>query len=155
MSYFLVTLRHPHIDCGHIPKLSSMAKLRLFLPSLSTMQALDGEPGSDCGGLVTQLLQPHGLYSARLLCPWDSPGKNTGVGLPFPTSGDLPNPGIKPRSPALQADSLPTESPRKPQFPTLCLPIAFPAFSVKRSEKHVLKKPPCRTCSGPVATWPD
>ena len=30
-------------------------------------------------------------------------------GLPFPSSGYLPNPGIKPRSPALQADSLPTE----------------------------------------------
>ena len=25
-------------------------------------------------------LQPHGLQPARLLCPWDSPGKNTGVG---------------------------------------------------------------------------
>ena len=25
-------------------------------------------------------LQPHGLLSARLLCPWDFPGKNTGVG---------------------------------------------------------------------------
>ena len=31
--------------------------------------------------------------------------------LPFPTPGDLPNPGIKPRSPALQADALPSESP--------------------------------------------
>ena len=30
-------------------------------------------------------------------------------GLPFSSSGDLPNPGIEPRSPALQADSLPTE----------------------------------------------
>ena len=30
-------------------------------------------------------------------------------GLPFPAPGDLPNPGIKPRSPTLQADSLPTE----------------------------------------------
>ena len=30
-------------------------------------------------------------------------------GLPFPSLGDLPNPGIKPRSPALQADSFPTE----------------------------------------------
>ena len=29
--------------------------------------------------------------------------------LPFPSPGDLPNPGIKPGSPALQADSLPTE----------------------------------------------
>ena len=30
-------------------------------------------------------------------------------GLPFPSPGDLPNPGIEPRSPALQADSLLTE----------------------------------------------
>ena len=27
-----------------------------------------------------RLLRPHGLWPARLLCPWDSPGKNTGVG---------------------------------------------------------------------------
>ena len=45
----------------------------------------------------------------RLLCPWDSPGKNTGVGCHFLLQGDLPNPGIEPGSPALQADSLPTE----------------------------------------------
>ena len=36
-------------------------------------------------------------------------------GLPFPSPGDLPNPGIKPRSPALQADSLPSEPPGKPR----------------------------------------
>ena len=36
-------------------------------------------------------------------------------GLPFPSPGDLPNPGIKPRSPALQADVLPSEPPGKPQ----------------------------------------
>ena len=30
-------------------------------------------------------------------------------GLPFPSPGDLPYPGIEPGSPALQADSLPTE----------------------------------------------
>ena len=29
------------------------------------------------------LLWPHGLWPARLLCPWDSPGKNTGVGCHF------------------------------------------------------------------------
>ena len=32
-------------------------------------------------------------------------------GLPFPPPGDLPDPGIKPRSPASQADSLPSEPP--------------------------------------------
>ena len=35
-------------------------------------------------------------------------------GLPFPSPGDLPDPGIKPRSPALQADALPSEPPGKP-----------------------------------------
>ena len=34
-------------------------------------------------------------------------------GLPFPSPGDLPNPGIKPRSPALQADALTSEPPGK------------------------------------------
>ena len=32
-------------------------------------------------------------------------------GLPFPFPGDLPDPGIEPRSPTLQADSLPAEPP--------------------------------------------
>ena len=35
-------------------------------------------------------------------------------GLPFPSPGDLPNPGIEPRSPTLQADALPSEPPGKP-----------------------------------------
>ena len=36
-------------------------------------------------------------------------------GLPFPFPGDLPNTGIKPRSPALQVDSLPAEPEGKPK----------------------------------------
>ena len=35
-------------------------------------------------------------------------------GLPFPSPGDLPNPGIKPVSPALQTDALPSEPLGKP-----------------------------------------
>ena len=35
-------------------------------------------------------------------------------GLPFPSPGDLPNPGIEPGSPALQADALSSEPPGKP-----------------------------------------
>ena len=35
-------------------------------------------------------------------------------GLPFPSPGDLPDPGNKPRSPALQADTLLSEPPGKP-----------------------------------------
>ena len=35
-------------------------------------------------------------------------------GLLFPSPGDLPDPGIEPRSPTLQADTLPSEPPGKP-----------------------------------------
>ena len=49
-----------------------------------------------------------------ILCPWDSPGKNTGVGCHFPSPGDLPDPGIKPGSPAFQADALTSKPPGKP-----------------------------------------
>ena len=54
--------------------------------------------------VVSNSLRPHGLYS-----PWNSPGQNTGVGSLSLSPGDLPNSEVKPRSPALQADSLPTE----------------------------------------------
>ena len=37
-------------------------------------------------------------------------------GLPFASPGDLPNRGNKPRSPALQADTLPSEPPGKPMY---------------------------------------
>ena len=37
-------------------------------------------------------------------------------GLPFPSSEDLPNPGIEPASPALQADTLLSEPPGKPML---------------------------------------
>ena len=36
-------------------------------------------------------------------------------GLPFPSPGDLPNPGTEPGSPALQTDALPSEPPGKPK----------------------------------------
>ena len=39
-------------------------------------------------------------------------------GLPFPSPGDLPHPGIEPRSPALQADALTSEPPGKPAWAT-------------------------------------
>ena len=36
-------------------------------------------------------------------------------GLPFPSPGDLPDPGIEPRSPALESDALTSEPPGKPK----------------------------------------
>ena len=44
-------------------------------------------------------LQPHGLKPARLLCPWDSPGKNTGVVSHFLLQGIFPTQGSNPGLP--------------------------------------------------------
>ena len=38
-------------------------------------------------------LRPHGLYPASLLCPWDFPGKNIGVGCHFLLQGIFPTQG--------------------------------------------------------------
>ena len=61
--------------------------------------------------VVSDSWQTHGLYPARLLCPWGFPQQEYWSGLPSPPPGDFPNPGIEPKSPALQTDSLPSEPP--------------------------------------------
>ena len=56
---------------------------------------------------MSNSLQPHGQYPTMFLCPWNSPGKDTTVGcLSLHQGISMTDPGIKPRSPSLQADSL-------------------------------------------------
>ena len=60
--------------------------------------------------VVSNSLQPHGLKPARLLCPWGFSRQECWSGLPFPSPGNLPDPGIiKPGSPVLQVFTLPSE----------------------------------------------
>ena len=59
--------------------------------------------------VVFRSLRPCGLQPSKFLCPWDSPGQEYWSGLPCPPPRDLPDPRIEPSSPALQADSLPSE----------------------------------------------
>ena len=63
--------------------------------------------------VVSDSLRPYGLQPARLLCPWDSPGKNAGVGCPAVPQGILPTPGSNPHlltSPALVSRFLSTSA---------------------------------------------
>ena len=59
--------------------------------------------------VVSDSLQPHLLQPTRFLCPWRFSRQEDWSELPFPSPRDLPNPGIKSRSPELQADSLSSE----------------------------------------------
>ena len=49
---------------------------------------------------VSDSLQLHGLWPSRLLCPWDSLGKNTGVGCHALLQGILPTQGQHPINPS-------------------------------------------------------
>ena len=62
------------------------------------------------------LCDPIDCSLTRLLHPWDFPGKGTVVGCHFLLQGNLPDPGIKPGSPTLQADALSSEPPGKPNY---------------------------------------
>ena len=53
--------------------------------------------------------------TASPLCPWGFSRQEYWSGLPCLPPGDLPNPGIEPRSPSLQAGSLRSEPPEKPK----------------------------------------
>ena len=53
---------------------------------------------------MSNSLQPHGLHS-----PWNSPGQDTGASSCSLPQGNLPNPGIEPRPPALEGKMLTTD----------------------------------------------
>ena len=57
--------------------------------------------------------QPVGYSPPGFSVHGDSPGKNSS-GLPCPPPGDLPNPGIEPKSPTLRVNYLPYKPPGKP-----------------------------------------
>ena len=62
-------------------------------------------------------------------------------GLSCPPSGDLPNPGIKPRSPTLHTDSLPFEAPGSPDAKTFFFSVYLKSISVAcafQTELHIL-----------------
>ena len=61
---------------------------------------------SESCSVVSDSLRPRGLS------PWNSPGQNTRVGIL--SLGNIPHPGIEPRSPTPQGDSLPAEPQGKP-----------------------------------------
>ena len=67
-----------------------------YLGSFTDSGLLECESESVNRSVVSDSLQPHGLYSASLLCPWNSPGKATGVGCHFLLQGIFLTQGLSP-----------------------------------------------------------
>ena len=91
--------------------------------------------------VVSNSLRPHVLLPARLFCPQDTPGKNTGVGCHFSSPEDLPYPGIEPRSPTLQEDF----------FTIWATRLYFPFNSLKMSSSLVSALSPF--CTDSDKSW--
>ena len=88
---------------------------------------------------MSNSLQPHGLKPTRLLCSWDFPGKNTGVGSHSLLQKIFLIQGSNPclLSPALQADSLWSEPPGKPGFCIKMFSIALFKVEEKVSKLNI------------------
>ena len=65
-------------------------------------------------------------WTVARLVPMEFSREEYRSGLPFPSPGDLPDPGIESGSPTLPADSLPSEPPGKPNHWSLVVNLASP-----------------------------
>ena len=91
---FLVLFHNLHFWAPSWMCHSLKPKLVTSLSFLSVLVQSEGETVS-CS-FTSDSLRPHRLYPTRLLCPWDSPGKNTGVGSHSLLQGSVPIQGLNP-----------------------------------------------------------
>ena len=100
MTIILINIKNDDITIAIIYCLPKFSKLSIVL-IINTLLLFSRYVMSDS-------LQPHRLaYQAPL--SMEFPRQEYWSGLPFPSPGNLPHPGIELRSPALQVDSLPSE----------------------------------------------
>ena len=86
--------------------------------------------------IVSSSLRSRGLLPARLLCPWDFPGKNTEVGYHFLLQGIFPTQRLKPHLPHWQMDSLPQNLILSPECSLMILKLFRSKF---QKEKYNLE----------------
>ena len=102
-------------DGGPYPALASASHPGGFPGAPHSEPATPRHPLCSVTLVMSKSVGPRRLKPPRLLCPWHSPGRNSGGGCHALFQGGLPNPGIEPLSlslPQWQAGSLPLAPPR-------------------------------------------
>ena len=100
--YVYLKITHYARLCNKIHKIMEEIKLGINIQTpiqwhIGKKKKIRDDTKSESVGhsVKSDSFQTHGLQPSRLLSPWNSPGKNTGVGSqPFTSPGDLPNPGF-------------------------------------------------------------
>ena len=126
-AFFIVQLSHPYMTTGKsiaLTRRTFVDKVMCLLFNMWSRLVITFLPRSKCPSClgvplwaVSDSLQPHGLQPARLLCPWDSPGKNPGVSCHALFQGISPAQAQNPHLLCLlhwQAGSLPLAQLGKP-----------------------------------------
>ena len=90
---FCVSLNYLTISCNYI--IDDFITF-VFNLSVSFISGWSTVSVSVSRSVVPDSLRPHGLQSTRLLCPWDFPDKDTGVGCHFLLQGIFPTQGSNP-----------------------------------------------------------
>ena len=118
---------------------------------------------------MSDSLRPRGAWPTRLLCPWDPPSKNTGVGCHTLPQGDLPDPGIEPTapvSPVLAGVFFTTEPPGKPRLccyfgvngSLVCITcmvwLSLPEAACRDLQGKRSRSPPSEGDGGKTLDWP-
>ena len=87
--------------------------------------------------VISNSLWSHGLYPTRVLCPWNSPGMNTGVGCHSLLQRIFLTQGSNLGFPHKQADSLLSEPPRK--HVCVCVCVYFHHYCFERKTRNYSK----------------
>ena len=97
------TYSHTRIHTQHLFNTYSRASAdtHVYAPVSAYLQSTHMHTYASVAQSCPALCDPVDCNPARLLYPWDSPGRNTGVGRPALLQGGLPDPGIEPASPTL------------------------------------------------------
>ena len=75
---------------------NSITKTNLILKWTKDMNRYFSKGDMHVCSVISDFLRPHGLQPTSLLCPWDFPGKNTGMGCCFLLQGIFPTEGLNP-----------------------------------------------------------
>ena len=94
-------------ECNPLFVLYHLASLLSYLPNIYLLHGVEVGYSVFCESekwkwrcsVMSDSLRPHGLWPTRLLCPWDSPGKSTGVGCHYLLQGIFPTQGSNPGLP--------------------------------------------------------
>ena len=112
--WILIYMCYPLSSFFQILGSCSLKSNRWFEPKLILVLSV-----SVSHSVMPDSLRPHGLQPTSLLCPWDFPGKNTGMGCHFLLQGIFPTQGSNPGLLYCRQILLPSELQEKPKLSKL------------------------------------